>query len=121
VIPYLKNTKSISVLEQKKKEGDSILKKLDSSDFVILLDENGKEKSSLEFANLIQQSLNQGLKTIIFVIGGAYGFSEELYLRSNLKLSLSKMTFPHLMTRLIFTEQLYRSFTILKNEPYHHQ
>ncbi|MBP1673771.1 MAG: hypothetical protein H6Q25_1586 [Bacteroidetes bacterium] len=121
VIPYLKNTKSLSVLEQKKREGEFIFKKIESSDFVVLLDENGKVKSSLEFSNLIQQSLNQGHKTVVFVIGGAYGFSEEVYQRSNLKLSLSKMTFPHLMTRLIFVEQLYRSFTILKNEPYHHQ
>jgi 23S rRNA (pseudouridine1915-N3)-methyltransferase len=121
VIPYLKNTKSLSVLEQKKREGEFIIKKIESSDFVVLLDENGKEKSSVEFSNLIQQSLNLGHKTMVFVIGGAYGFSEEVYQRSNLKLSLSKMTFPHLMTRLIFVEQLYRSFTILKNEPYHHQ
>lgn len=121
VIPYLKNTKSLSVMEQKKREGELILKKLESSDFVVLLDENGKVKSSVEFSNLIQQSLNQGHKTVAFIIGGAYGFSEEVYQRSNLKLSLSKMTFPHLMTRLIFVEQLYRSFTILKNEPYHHQ
>ncbi|PKP21511.1 MAG: 23S rRNA (pseudouridine(1915)-N(3))-methyltransferase RlmH [Bacteroidetes bacterium HGW-Bacteroidetes-20] len=120
-IPYLKNTKSLSIAEQKKREGEVLLKKIDPSDYVILLDENGKERTSVEFSNLIQQHLNSATKNLVFVIGGAYGFSEELYSRGNQKLSLSKMTFPHMMTRLIFTEQLYRSFTILKNEPYHHQ
>lgn len=121
VIPYLKNTKSISFMEQKKKEGELILRKIDPTDVVVLLDENGKQKTSVEFSSFIQQSLNQGSKALIFVIGGAYGFSEGVYQRGNIKLSLSKMTFPHMMTRLIFVEQLYRSFTILKNEPYHHQ
>lgn len=120
-IPYLKNTKSLSIAEQKKREGEALLKKIEASDFVILLDENGKERTSVEFSNLIQKHLNAATKNLIFVIGGAYGFSEELYMRGNQKMALSKMTFPHLMTRLIFTEQLYRSFTILKNEPYHHQ
>ncbi len=120
-IPYLKNTKSLSIAEQKKREGEVLVKKIDPSDYVILLDENGKERTSVEFSNLIQQHLNSATKNLVFVIGGAYGFSEELYSRGNQKLSLSKMTFPHMMTRLIFTEQLYRSFTILKNEPYHHQ
>lgn len=120
-IPYLKNTKSLSIPEQKKREGELLLKKIEASDYVILLDENGKEKTSVEFANLIQQHLNAATKNLVFVIGGAYGFSEELYSRGKQKMALSKMTFPHMMTRLIFTEQLYRSFTILKNEPYHHQ
>jgi len=120
-IPYLKNTKSLSIPEQKRREGEQLLKKIDGSDYVILLDENGKQRTSVEFANLIQQHLNAATKNLIFVIGGAYGFSEELYSRGNEKMALSKMTFPHMMTRLIFTEQLYRSFTILKNEPYHHQ
>lgn len=120
-IPYLKNTKSLSLNEQKKREGELLLKKIESSDYVILLDENGKEKTSIEFANLIQQHLNVATKNLVFVIGGAYGFSDEVYSRGNQKMSLSKLTFPHMMTRLVFTEQMYRSFTILKNEPYHHQ
>lgn len=119
-IPYLKNTKSLSIEEQKKKEGEILLKKITDSDFVVLLDERGKEFSSVEFANFIQQKMNSGIKKLIFVIGGAYGFSETVYQRQNAKISLSKLTFPHLMTRLIFTEQLYRAFTILHNEPYHH-
>lgn len=119
-IPYLKNTKALSIAEQKKREGEVLLKKIEASDFVILLDENGKEKTSVEFSTLIQQHLNAATKNLVFVIGGAYGFSEELYDRGNQKMALSKMTFPHMMTRLIFSEQLYRSFTILKNEPYHH-
>ncbi len=120
-IPYLKNTKALSITEQKKKEGELILKKMESTDFVILLDENGKENSSVSFSQFIQQGLNSGKKSLLFVIGGAYGFSDDVYNRGDRKISLSKMTFPHLMTRLIFVEQLYRTFTILKNEPYHHQ
>ena len=98
-----------------------ILKKIENGDFVVLLDENGKEKTSVEFSNFIQQNLNSGIKTLLFIIGGAYGFSDEVYERANQKISLSQMTFPHLMTRLVFVEQLYRSFTILRNDPYHHQ
>ena len=120
VIPYLKNTKSLSFEEQKKKEGELLLKKIATSDFVVLLDERGKEFSSVDFANFLQQKMNSGIKKLIFVIGGAYGFSESVYQRQNARISLSKLTFPHLMTRLIFTEQLYRAFTILHNEPYHH-
>lgn len=120
-IPYLKNTKSISEAEQKKREGELILKKIENGDFVVLLDENGKEKTSVDLSIFLQQNLNSGIKTLLFVIGGAYGFSDEVYERANQKLSLSQMTFPHVMTRLVFVEQLYRSFTILRNEPYHHQ
>lgn len=120
-IPYLKNTKSLSESEQKKREGELILKKIENGDFVVLLDENGKEKTSVDFSHFIQQNLNSGIKTVLFIIGGAYGFSDEVYERANQKLSLSRMTFPHLMTRLVFVEQMYRSFTILRNEPYHHQ
>ena len=98
-----------------------ILKKIENGDFVILMDENGKEKSSVDFSQMIQQHLNSGIKTLLFIIGGAYGFSDEVYAKANQMLSLSKMTFPHLMTRLVFVEQLYRSFSILRNEPYHHQ
>ncbi|MCQ2286308.1 MAG: 23S rRNA (pseudouridine(1915)-N(3))-methyltransferase RlmH [Bacteroidales bacterium] len=120
VIPYLKNTKSLSFEEQKKKEGELLLKKIDNTDFVVLLDERGKEIRSTEFANFLQQKMNSGIKKLVFIIGGAYGFSEEVYRRQNAQISLSKLTFPHLMTRLIFVEQLYRAFTILHNEPYHH-
>ncbi len=119
-IPYLKNTKSLSIEEQKKKEGELILKKIETNDYVILMDEYGKEFTSIGFSELIQQQLNSGIKTLIFVIGGAYGFSQDVFARAQRKISLSKMTFPHLLARLIFVEQLYRAFTILKKEPYHH-
>jgi len=119
-IPYLKNTKSLSQEEQKKKEGELILKKLESGDYVVLLDERGKEYTSAKFAQFIQQQANTGAKALVFIIGGAYGFSEAVYARGNAKLALSQLTFPHIMTRLVFAEQLYRAFTILHNEPYHH-
>ncbi len=118
-IPYLKNTK-LSVEEQKKQEGQLFLKKLESSDFVVLLDEHGKEMTSVAFSQFLQQQMLRGTKRLVFLIGGAYGFSEEVYQRGNYKISLSQMTFPHILTRLIFAEQLYRAFTILKGEPYHH-
>lgn len=120
VIPYLKNTKSLSFDKQKKREGELFLKKITNSDYVVLLDERGKELTSMEFSKFLQQQMNSGVKKLVFVIGGAYGFSEAVYQRQNTRISLSKLTFPHLMTRLIFTEQLYRAFTILHNEPYHH-
>ncbi len=120
-LPYLKNTRSLSVEEQKKKEGELILKKIEPQDFVVLLDERGKSISSVEFAGFLQQQSNSGLKNLVFVIGGAYGFSEQVYNRKNYSLSLSRMTFPHVMTRVIFAEQLYRAFSILRNEPYHHE
>ncbi len=120
VVPYLKNTKSLSFDEQKKREGELFLKKITNSDHVVLLDERGKELTSMEFSKFLQQQMNSGVKKLVFVIGGAYGFSEAVYQRQNACVSLSKLTFPHLMTRLIFTEQLYRAFTILHNEPYHH-
>lgn len=120
-LPYLKNTRSISMEEQKKKEGELILKKIEPQDFVVLLDERGKSISSVEFAGFLQQQSNSGLKNLVFVIGGAYGFSEQVYNRKNYSLSLSRMTFPHIMTRVIFAEQLYRAFSILRNEPYHHE
>lgn len=118
-IPYLKNTK-LSVDEQKKQEGQLILKKLDASDFVVLLDEHGKEMTSVAFSKFMQQQMSSGKKCMLFVIGGAYGFSEEVYQRANALMSLSQMTFPHILTRLIFAEQLYRAMTILRGEPYHH-
>lgn len=121
VIPDLKNTKSLSEAAQKEREGELILKKVQSSDDLILLDERGKALSSVEFSDYLQKKMNTGLKQLIFVIGGPYGFSEAIYARSNGKISLSKMTFSHQMIRPFFTEQLYRAFTILKNEPYHHE
>ncbi len=120
VIPALKNTKTLSVEQQKQKEGELILKSIQSSDKLILLDENGKEYSSVGFSDFVQQQMNSGLKNIVFVVGGPYGFSEEIYKRANGKISLSKMTFSHQMVRLFFVEQLYRAMTILRNEPYHH-
>lgn len=120
VIPALKNTKALSVEQQKQKEGELILKHLQSSDRLILLDENGKEYNSVHFSEFIQQQMNSGIKNLVFVVGGPYGFSEDVYKRANGKISLSKMTFSHQMVRLFFVEQVYRAMTILRNEPYHH-
>lgn len=106
--------------EIRKKESENILKKIGDKDFLILLDEKGKEFSSVEFAKTLTHHQNISTKNLIFVIGGAYGFSEEVYKRANLKIALSKMTFPHQLVRIIFLEQLYRAFTILKGEKYHH-
>lgn len=121
IIPDLKNTKSLSEVIQKQKEGELILKKVIASDELILLDERGKSYSSVDFSSYIQKKMNSGLKQLIFVIGGPYGFSEEVYARANGKISISKMTFSHQMIRPFFIEQLYRAFTILRNEPYHHE
>jgi 23S rRNA (pseudouridine1915-N3)-methyltransferase len=120
IIPDIKNSKNLSEEQQKQKEGESILKKITPSDFLILLDEKGKQFTSVEFSNLLQKRMNSGIKNLVFVIGGPYGFSNEVYLRANSKISLSKMTFSHQMVRLFVVEQIYRAFTILKNEPYHH-
>ncbi|MEI6488011.1 MAG: 23S rRNA (pseudouridine(1915)-N(3))-methyltransferase RlmH [Bacteroidota bacterium] len=120
VIPALKNTKALSIEQQKKKEGELIFKEIQSSDKLILLDENGKELRSTQFADFVQKEMNSGIKNLVFVVGGPYGFSDEVYKRANGKISLSKMTFSHQMVRLFFVEQLYRAMTILKNEPYHH-
>ncbi len=119
-IPELKKRKNMDVELQKQKEGVLILNQLLPSDFVVLLDEKGDEYSSKKFANWLQKRMNSGLKHLVFIIGGPYGFSTEIYERANQKLSLSKMTFSHQMIRLFFTEQLYRGFTILGNLPYHH-
>ncbi len=121
VIPDLKNTKSLSEATQKEKEGELILKKIQHSDELILLDENGKQYTSIDFSDYLQKKMNSGLKQLIFVIGGPYGFSQTVYQRANGKISLSKMTFSHQMVRAFFIEQVYRAFTILRNEPYHHQ
>jgi len=121
IIPALKNAKKMSELEIKLKEGDSILSKLSSTDYVILLDEKGKEYTSKLFSSFIKKKMIHGMKSLIFVIGGAYGFSDAVYSRAQTKLALSQMTFSHQIIRLIFLEQLYRSFTIINNEPYHHE
>lgn len=120
-IPDLKNTRNMSEDDVKRKEAELILKSVQNSDYLMLLDENGKTYSSIAFSNQLQSIMNQGLKRLIFIIGGPYGFDESVYKRANGKLSLSKMTFSHQIIRPIFAEQLYRAFTILKNEPYHHQ
>jgi 23S rRNA (pseudouridine1915-N3)-methyltransferase len=121
IIQDLKNVKHLSEAQQKEKEGELILSKTQNSDVLILLDENGKQMDSVGFSSYLQKHMNSGIKTLIFVIGGPYGFSDTLYARANGKISLSKMTFSHQMVRLFFIEQLYRGFTILRNEPYHHR
>ncbi|UJP65963.1 23S rRNA (pseudouridine(1915)-N(3))-methyltransferase RlmH [Mongoliitalea daihaiensis] len=121
IIPDIKNAKNLSEAAQKEKEGELILKKVQASDDLVLLDEQGKQYASMAFADYLQKKMNAGLKNLIFVIGGPYGFSEEVYKRANGKLSLSAMTFSHQMVRLFFVEQIYRAHTILRNEPYHHQ
>jgi 23S rRNA (pseudouridine1915-N3)-methyltransferase len=120
-IPELKNVSSLSQDQIKTKEGELILKNMKPADDVILLDERGREFSSMEFAKVLQDKISYNGKDIIFVIGGAYGFSDAVRQRSNSKISLSKMTFSHQMVRAIFVEQLYRAFTIMKGEPYHHE
>lgn len=117
----VKNTKKLSKKEQKIQEGNNILKSLQPTDYVVLLDDKGKQHSSTEFARFIEKKMHVVHKRLVFVIGGPYGFSDEIYARANEKLSLSKMTFTHQMVRLVFTEQLYRAMTILNNEPYHHE
>jgi 23S rRNA (pseudouridine1915-N3)-methyltransferase len=119
-LPAIKQTRNLSFDEQKKREGESILKRISSSDTVVLLDENGLQYSSVNFSIFIQNQMLQGNKQLSFVIGGAYGFSPDVYQRRNYLISLSSMTFSHQMVRLIFLEQLYRAASILKNEPYHH-
>lgn len=120
-IPDLRNTKSLSEAQQKMGEGDLILAALAPSDFVVLLDEGGKEFRSVEFADWVEKRMASGLRRLVFVIGGPYGFSEAVYGRANGKVSLSQMTFSHQIVRAIFAEQLYRAFTIIKGEPYHHE
>lgn len=121
IIPDIKKSKKMDENLQKQKEGELILAKTQASDILVLLDEKGKNFSSVGFSTWLQKQMNTGMKQLIFVIGGPYGFSDEVYQRANQKISLSKMTFSHQMVRLFFTEQIYRAFTILKNEPYHHQ
>ena len=120
VILAIKNKASLSIKELVNKEGNLILSKLETTDDVVLLDDKGKQYSSMEFSNFISNKIMSRSKTLVFVVGGAYGFSDDVYNRANSNLSLSKMTFSHQMVRLIFKEQLYRAFTILKGEKYHH-
>ncbi|MCQ2230711.1 MAG: 23S rRNA (pseudouridine(1915)-N(3))-methyltransferase RlmH [Paludibacteraceae bacterium] len=120
-IPALKNTKNLTEDNQKQKEGELILKSIQNDDEVVLLDDKGSEFTSKQFSAYIEKKMSSGLKRLVFVVGGPYGFSQEVYNRANDKVSLSRMTFSHQMVRLVFTEQLYRAMTILKGEPYHHE
>ena len=120
-IPELKNTKNLSAEQQKQQEGELILKQLQAGDHVVLLDEHGKELRSVEFSHYMEQRMQTVSKRLVFIIGGPYGFSPDVYAKANEKLSLSKMTFSHQMVRLIFVEQLYRAMTIMRGEPYHHE
>jgi 23S rRNA (pseudouridine1915-N3)-methyltransferase len=120
-IPDIKNRKSLSEAQQKKQEGDLILSKINAGDKLVLLDDKGKDYSSIYFSKHLQQQMNSGIKRLVFVVGGPYGFDASVYAKSQGKLSLSKMTFSHQMIRLFMVEQVYRAMTILKNEPYHHE
>lgn len=121
IIQDIKNSKHLSETEQKEKEGHLILQKIKPTDALILLDENGKQFDSVGFSVYLQKHMNSGIKQLVFVIGGPYGFSSKVYSKAQGKISLSKMTFSHQMVRLFVIEQIYRGFTILKNEPYHHR
>lgn len=121
IIMDIKNVKNLSEAQQKEREGELLLSKLSATDQLILLDEKGKAFTSIAFSGELQKKMNSGIKTLVFVIGGPYGFSEAVYKKASGKISLSSMTFSHQMIRLFFIEQLYRAFTILKNEPYHHE
>lgn len=121
IIPALKQTKSLSEAQQKTKEGEELLAKLETSDILILLDEKGKEYSSEEFSVFLQKQMLSGAKHIVFAVGGPYGFSEQVYQRAQHKIALSRMTFSHQMVRLFWMEQVYRAFTLLKGESYHHK
>ena len=120
-LPALKNTQALSKEEQKEKEGALILSKIQNTDFIVLLDEKGKQFTSVDFSKYLTQHMNSGTRRIVFITGGPYGFSEEVYAKANFKISLSAMTFSHQMVRLFFIEQLYRAMTIYKGEPYHHE
>lgn len=121
IIPDIKNVKNLSEKQQKEKEGELLLKKSQATDQLILLDDKGKDFTSVEFSKYLQKKMNSGIKQLVFVIGGPYGFSETVYKKAQGKVSFSKMTFSHQMIRLFVVEQIYRGFTILKNEPYHHE
>jgi len=121
IIPDIKNTKNLSIEQQKTKEGELILSSFQAGDHIVLLDERGKEFTSAAFAGYIEKKAHASTKRLVFVVGGAYGFSPAVYEAAHDKIALSKMTFPHQLVRLIFIEQLYRAMTILHHEPYHHQ
>ncbi|MEG0498387.1 MAG: 23S rRNA (pseudouridine(1915)-N(3))-methyltransferase RlmH [Alistipes sp.] len=121
VLPDVRNTKSLTTKQQRTAEGEALLRQFTEGDYVVLLDERGAEFRSVEFAFWLQKRLNSGLKRLVMVIGGPYGFSDEVYARADAKLSLSQMTFSHQFVRAIFAEQIYRAFAILNNEPYHHE
>lgn len=121
VLPDVKNVKSLSEAQQKEKEAELFNKNIQSGDFVVLLDERGKEYRSLEFSTFIEKKMVASVQHMVFLIGGPYGFAEEIKQRANSFVSLSKMTFSHQMVRLFFVEQIYRAFTIMKEEPYHHE
>ncbi len=121
MIPDIRNNRNLTEPSQKEKEGELIVKKIQSGDILVLLDENGQQFSSIDFASWLNTQLISGQKRIVFVVGGPYGFSQEVYQKANFKISLSRMTFSHQLIRLIFVEQLYRAHTILRGEPYHHQ
>ena len=120
-IPELKNTKNLSAEQQKQQEGELILKQLQAGDYTVLLDEHGKELRSIEFSKYMEQKMQTVSRRLVFIIGGPYGFSPDVYAKAHEKLSLSKMTFSHQMIRLIFVEQFYRAMTIMRGEPYHHE
>ena len=120
-LPDVRNTRNLTVKQQRTAEGEAILRQTTDGDYVVLLDERGEEMRSVEFAYGLQKRMNRGEKRLVLVIGGPYGFSDEVYRRADAKLSLSRMTFSHQIVRAIFAEQIYRAFTILNNEPYHHE
>lgn len=121
VVPELKNTKSLTAEQQKEREGELIRKQLREGDFVVLLDEGGREFRSMEFASYLEKKQSQVARRLVFIVGGPYGFSPDIYKLAREKVSLSKMTFSHQMVRLFFVEQIYRAMTILRGEPYHHE
>lgn len=121
VLPDVRNTRSLTARQQRTAEGEALLRQLSDGDFVALLDERGEQFRSVEFALWLQKRLNSGVKRLVMVIGGPYGFSDAVYARADARISLSKMTFSHQIVRAIFAEQIYRAFTILRNEPYHHE
>ena len=120
-LPDLKNTRNISAESQKRQEGELLMRQFADGDYVVLLDEKGAEMRSVEFSMWLQKRMNSGVRRLCFVIGGPYGFSKTVYDRADESISLSRMTFSHQIIRAIFAEQLYRAFTILRNEPYHHE
>ena len=120
VLPDIKGAKSLTEAEQKEREGDAMLQALQPGDYVVLLDERGREYTSREFSEEISRRMNQGLKRVVYIIGGPYGFAPKIYDRADSKISLSRMTMTHEMVRLLFVEQIYRAMTILRGEPYHH-